>query len=179
VPSKGIRVRVWCEDSEHEAFARCLLADVFGIERRAIDVNKAPDGEGAASNWVVRRYQEEVLPTYRRARHQVGLGFLVLVDGDNVGFKARLEKLKADERAPDDRVVLLAPTWSVETWVLWLDGEPVKEGESTKDRLSPAEFRTRLKGAIARWKTPSQREELPSLANARIELKRLPTEPRA
>jgi len=34
-------VRVWCEDSEHEAFARCLLADVFGIERRAIDVNKA------------------------------------------------------------------------------------------------------------------------------------------
>jgi len=96
------------------------------------------------------------VPTYRRARHQVGLGFLVLVDGDNVGFKARLEKLKADERAPDDRIVLLAPTWSVETWVLWLDGEPVKESESTKDRLPPAEFRTRLKSAIARWTTPPQ-----------------------
>jgi hypothetical protein len=173
--SRGTRVRVWCEDGEHEAFAKQLLCDVFGVARRAIEVNKAPDGEGAASSWVMRRYHDEVVPLYRRTRHQAGFGFLVLVDGDNVGFAARLEALKADERASDDRIVLLAPTWSIETWILWLDGEIVKESESTKARLPSNEFRERLKGAVAVWHSSQQRGDLPSLANARIELKRLPT----
>jgi hypothetical protein len=170
----GIRVRVWCEDGEHEAFAKQLLCDVFGVDRRAIEVNKAPAGDGAASSWVIRRYHDEVTPTYRRSRHQSGLGFLVLVDGDNVGFTARLAALKASDRAVDDHVVLLAPTWSVETWVLWLAGEDVDESKSTKEHLPPVEFRGRLKEAVARWRSPQIREELPSLANGRIELKRLP-----
>lgn len=173
--SRGIRVRVWCEDGEHEAFAKQLLCDVFGVERRAIEVNKAPAGEGAASSWVVQRYHDEVVSTFRRSRHQAGLGFLILVDGDNVGCAARLDALKASERAPADRIVLLAPTWSVETWVLWLGGETVNESESAKERLPSDEFRKRLKEAVAHWRSPQQRDDLPSLANARVELKRLPT----
>lgn len=171
--SSGVRVRVWCEDDRHEQFARQLLAK-FGIERRSMQVNKAPKGEGAASAWVTKRYHDEVLPTYRRVQnHQAGLGFLVIVDGDDIGFQGRLSALKADERAPSDRIAILAPTWSVETWVLWLSGESVTESEKTKLRLSHSEFGERLKAGIAGW-DHSRDDELPAITNARTELAKLP-----
>jgi len=172
--SNSVRIRVWCEDDRHERFVRQLLADVFSIDRRAVRVAKAPKGEGAASAWVRRRYYDEVLPTYRRVHHQQPrLGFLVMVDGDNAGFQSRLRDLEADRRASGDRIAILAPTWSVETWVLWLAGESVTETEQTRGRLS-SDFAERLRSAIAQW-TPPQKNELPSLASARIELdNRLP-----
>lgn len=177
MPSRGTRIRVLCEDGQHEAFVRRLLEDVFHIDRRAIDVEKAPKGEGAASSWVVRRYNDKVVSAHRQTRNQRGLGFVVMVDGDNVGFKDRLAALQSEKRAPEDRIAMLAPTWSIETWILWLRGEAVGEGEQTKGRLSSDEFRRVLKDAIARWQAPPRQGELPSLTHGRLELERLPQNP--
>lgn len=174
MPSRGSRVRVLCEDGQHEAFARRLLEDVFHIHRNAIDVEKAPKGEGAASNWVVRRYCDSIVPLHRRTRNQRNLGFVIMVDGDNVGFKGRMAALQAEERTPEDRIAILAPTWSIETWVLWLRNEQVGESEQTKARLSSDDFRRALRDAITRWQAPPREGELPSLAQGRVELMRLP-----
>lgn len=70
------RVWVWCEDGAQEAFARRLLQSAFGLDRRAVHVNKAPEGKGAASSWGARQYRDEVVTRYAAVRnHQAGLGF--------------------------------------------------------------------------------------------------------
>jgi hypothetical protein len=116
------------------------------------------------------------MPDCRKARHQKRLGFLVTIDGDNVGFKRRLAELEAAPRDPADRLALLVPTWSIETWVLWLLGEEVTESVTLKDRLKPPEFRKRLPDAIKAWRIERAQEAtiMPSLSAARVELKRLP-----
>ena len=178
MPSSQARIWLWCEDREHEAFARHLLKERFGLDARRLFVKIAPRGEGAASAWVLRKYQEEVLPTARRARHQLHLGFLVLVDGDNVGWRRRVEQFEeAGGKEPrPERIAICAPTWSIETWVLWLCGEDVSEALSLKSRLPAMEFRTRLGKAIELWEPPRQTETecLPSLTAGRVELDRLP-----
>jgi len=136
-------------------------------------VDKAPAGEGAASNWVMRRYHDVALPLYRKVCHQTRLVFFIVVDGDNVGCAGRLKALDANGREDSDRIVLLAPTWSIETWILWLNGEEVSESEQTKQRLSDSQFRERMKTAVGLWEAPPRTGELSSLATARIELKRI------
>ncbi len=176
--SSQARIWVWCEDREHEAFARRLLKERFGLDARHLTFKIAPKGQGAASAWVLRKYQEEVLPTARRARHQQLLGFLVLVDGDNVGWKRRIEQFEqAGGNEPrSERIAICAPTWSIETWVLWLCGEEVTESVSLKDRLPPDKFRGKLDDAIAKWDPPRDKEadQVPSLSAGRVELQRLP-----
>ena len=176
--SSQARIWLWCEDREHEAFARNLLKERFGLDARRLTVKIAPKGEGAASAWVLLKYQEEVLPTARRARHQRHLGFLVLVDGDIVGWKRRVEQFEeAGGKEPrPERIAICAPTWSIETWVLWLCGDDVTEVASLKNRLPPVDFRSRLGEAIARWEPPrdAEMERLPSLSAGRVELDRLP-----
>lgn len=176
MPSSGVRIRVWCEDHEHEAFGRELLTRVWGIHPKALDFRIAPSGEGAASTWVRKQYSSSVLLEHQKARKQSRLGFLVLIDGDNAGLKGRFAQLEADQRNSTDRIAILVPTWSIETWVLWLTHESVTESESCKERLSPSEFRARLSRAIGHWdeQRTDEARVVPSLKTAREELKRLP-----
>lgn len=82
------RLRFWCEDRNQEAFVRTLFKKLWGIDdRRRIYVNAAPEGKGAASQWVIAQYAQ-VRKELRASKHQTALGFLVVVDGDNVGFKS-------------------------------------------------------------------------------------------
>lgn len=177
--SERVRVEVWCEDLEHRDFANRLLEEVFGLKPRAIRTNTAPRGSGDAKAWVLSQYQRDVLRLCRVKRKQQRLGFLVIADGDNAGFRGRLRTFNPDARDPDDRIALLVPTWSIETWVLWLtDGAPrITESVSLKHRLPPTDFRTCLRKAVAAWRTPKPGEEqaVPSLDHARGELLRLPS----
>jgi hypothetical protein len=109
------------------------------------------------------------------------LGFLAIIDGDNVGCTARKSHLLNDTpRSQEDRIAIWAPTWEIETWVLWLaqvqvGGQDVDEGQSYKTHLTSEKFRALVQDAIERWNSPRPDEgsRLPSLADARVELTRI------
>jgi hypothetical protein len=98
------RIYVWCEDRRQEQFARRLLAEV--LQARPLRFYVAPAGEGSASTWVLRQFEAEVVRMHRQNRHQTSLGFLVLIDGDQLGPTRRLEHMKRDS---SDRIAVLVP----------------------------------------------------------------------
>lgn len=168
----AVRICVWCEDREHERFARELLAQL-GVDRRRVRFQVAPSGRGSGSQWVVMQYAT-VCRQARAKRNQSNLGFLVVVDGDSDGRVQVAARLDAEaKRADDDRVAHWIPTWSIETWVLWLAGEDVTESVSFKHSC---DFTALLRKAVAAWERPRSREssDVPSLEAARSELERLP-----
>lgn len=175
-----LRVEVLCEDQEHEAFARRFFERWHGVDRRRIRVTVAPDGQGAAEQWVTRQFADFARKA-RANRHQRRLGFLAIVDGDRKGLAARKAALEEQAaREPGDRVAIWAPTWEIETWVLWLtrtpvDGEQVNERRPTKSALPSATFRDLLDPAVEAWRSPhpGEAESLPSLTDARREVARI------
>ena len=72
----------------------------------------------------------------------VGQALVVVMDGDNKGVQGRLAELdescrqdKVEVRRPDDRVLIVVPTWNIETWFAYLDGEAVDEAGRSYPRL--------------------------------------------
>lgn len=185
MPTNSVRLRIWCEDHAQERFARELFQTRFGVDRRRLTFMVAPHGKGAASRWVIRQNEDEVRRQVRATRSQQGLGFLLMVDGDNVGWRNRLETLvgNSGSREQGDRLAVWAPTWSVETWVLYLcdeqlDGRVIDESRSFKQTIAQRGGFTQdlLRRAARAWDPPraTERNDVPSLAQAREELMRLP-----
>ena len=146
-----------------------MLCEHYRIARRDIDTQVAPRGRGSAANWVTQQYPG-VLRLARSKRSQEGLGFLVIIDGDNVGVDKRREQLRAaagQSSSDEPRVAVLVPTRNIETWVRWLTGYDVNELQDYP--LSDEEFANRLPGAVEAWGMPRDRESLdvPSLSRAR------------
>lgn len=173
-----MRVEVICEDPAQRAFVAALL-ESLGVDRRRVRWDVAPGGQGAASAWVKRRYPALLERARRVHNHQGRLGFLVMIDGDDRGLGGRTQELDAEARStrrPDERVAILVPSWSIETWVLWLGCDDVTETESLKKRLPQPELIARAPAAAMAWRSPKPNEaiQLRSLAAARAELRRLP-----
>jgi len=110
-----------------------------------VNVVIAPAGDGAASAFVIKRYAREVRATTRRRPGQ-RVALIVMVDGDNLGVQKRKEQLEAvlreaneSPRAPEEPVVILVPTWSVETWLL-PRAPDVTEAEDLKPRIRKPEY---------------------------------------
>lgn len=124
------RAVVLCEDRAHAQFAKQWL------QQRAVQLVKeplaAPSAKGAASQFVLRQF-EEIAINSRRKRNQRGLGFIVIIDGDELGLQSRQSQLlDVARRALSDptlqwrdlsSVALLCPTWSIETWIRRLQGD--------------------------------------------------------
>ncbi|MBK8481484.1 MAG: hypothetical protein IPL40_09960 [Proteobacteria bacterium] len=92
---------------------------------------------------MISQSKYEVRRQVRATRRQQGLGFVLIVDGDNVGWRNRLDTLvgKSGSREQGDRRAVWAPTWSVETWVLYLcdeklDDRVVDESRSFKQTIA-------------------------------------------
>jgi hypothetical protein len=164
------RVRAWCEDRNHEKFIRRLLP-VLGIQLE--NVFPAPRGTGSAVSWVTARYPDICLKA-RATRNQVNLGFLVIVEGDSEGVEARVNQLHAEERDPNERIAILVPTWSIESWVWWLTGNEVDESKKYNREMRD-NFPQLVDGAVLAWQRPRADEQrfVPSLSAGRKELERL------
>jgi len=124
-----------CEDTQHEAFVRRFL------ERRGWRhkprVLKSSTGAG-------EQFVREHFPTELRAiRHRhVDRAQIVVIDGDNRGPAGRIAQLDAACQARDikprqqhERVAFVVPTWNIETWLAYLDGETVDARRSDYPRL--------------------------------------------
>lgn len=174
---------VLCEDVEHERFFRHLCRELKFL--RHVRFVLAPPGSGAAEQWVRSRYPLEVR-VYRSKANHLTNGLLVVIDGDQLGVDRRksqldeaLEQDGQETRRPGDRIAACVPTWSIETWLLWLCGtDPVDE--RTPYKRDPTFQRKREAGevspedAVKAWFSPRQRSSAPSsLADGRTELARI------
>ena len=107
--------------------------------RRRIRVEIAPPGRGAAERYVRDRFPGE-LAAYRRTHVSVVL--IVMLDGDRVGTTGRVRELDASckeqggpARQPDEDVLVFVPTWRIESWFAYLDGETIRENKRDYPRL--------------------------------------------
>jgi len=130
--SRNVLLVLLCEDRQHETFARRFLA-AAGWPTRRLRVEVAPPGRGAADSFVRERFPIE-LSSYRARRHHLQQALIVMVDGDRKGVKGRLHQLsevckskRIAPRADDERVAIFVPTWNIETWLAYLDGQSVDE----------------------------------------------------
>lgn len=135
--SRRTQLVILCEDTQHEAFLRRFFS-IMGWSK-PFRVVMAPPGQGAADAFVRRRFVKE-LREHRR-RH-VDRAVVVMVDGDARGVARRIRELDeacqesgVPPRSGEDRVAVFVPTWSVETWLAYLDGETVTQDRQDYPRL--------------------------------------------
>ena len=129
-----------CEDAQHEAFARRFLREVGLLkDRYQMRVERSAAGRGAADHFVEQEYVTE-LDVGRRTH--VATTLVLVTDGDAIGIDKRMRRLDeacrrrgVEPRSSADRVAVFVPTWNVETWLAYLDGETVDEGRKDYPRL--------------------------------------------
>ncbi len=175
--SRAAQFVLLCEDTQHEAFVRRFLAK-RGITGRRLRVLKNP-GQGAADAWVRNRFPTELAAIRKRP---VETRLVVVIDGDRFGVSDRRKELDERCRATEvepveitDPVALIVPTWNIETWLAYLDGEAVDETKSDYPRLKRERECQQHVDALHRMcQNRSLREPPPrSLRSACDELERL------
>ena len=137
------QIVVLCEDEQHSVFMSRFLKRM-GWQNRQLRIEKASRGKGSAEQFVRDRFPRE-LEAYRRNRNRVSCMLAVMIDGDNQGVVARRNGLYAacqrtavDPPKEDDRVAIFVPTWNIETWLTYLNGEEVEEDCAEYPRLERA-----------------------------------------
>ena len=135
---RQVQLVLLCEDQQQEAFLRRFFTSI-GWKGRQLRVNRSPLGKGSAEQFVREQFPKEI-KAYRRNRNRVACELVVMLDGDVSGVDARLTALdKACNQASvaprdnADRVAVFVPTWNIETWLAYLNGETVDE--TRKDYL--------------------------------------------
>lgn len=172
----GARWWLLAEDPRHERLA-LFVARALGLNDQPVKSWRAPSGQGSAAAWVLKQYAQRVRETTRK-RPGERVALLVMIDGDNLGcsrrkqqFDESLGERREPLRAEQEPIVLLIPTWSVETWLLGVSDESV----SFKERLRPGEESPAMFQAIAARLRERRLEDVAaSLRDARTELDRLP-----
>jgi hypothetical protein len=183
MPSGRINVVLLCEDAEHRSFFLSLCRE-FGFQ--AVRVVAAPSGvhkgpQGCA--FVQKRYAGELSGSRRPGATRL----IAVIDGDRFGVAARLALLDATcsaagvvPRNDDDRAAVCVPTYSIETWEMWLCGNDAEEEtdyseRSEYDRLCKADQVSAARAARAWSRGPRIGEpaRIPSLVAGRAEMMRL------
>ena len=146
------QVVVLCEDEQQAVFiGRFLKARRLRIREMHI----APIGQGSAEQYVRQHYPERV-KKYRRDSHHVFVALVVMIDADAKSVEQRLRELERElvrvappGRQADERIAVLVPRRSIETWIRYLQGEEVNEEERYPHLERPGDCREAA-GAMAR-----------------------------
>ena len=171
-----------CKDRQQETFVRRFLKPRYRARERSrrLRVEMAPAGRGAADQYVLERFPRE-LAAYRRQAGKRQTRLLVMIDGDSSGVERRTQRFddacrqkKIEPRKDSERIVVLVPTWNIETWLFWLEGHEVDETKKDYRKL-PKE--SECQPAVNELVTMCQRRKLrpsapPSLVAACSEFNR-------
>ncbi len=143
---KPAQVIVLCEDKQQEVFVRRFMKP---RTNHPIRIVSAPVGEGAGEQFVREQYPHQLRAL--RAAH-VNAVLVVMIDGDTAGAEERATQLQEScrqlgvpPRTPQDRVALAAPTYSIETWLRYLDGHTVNETERDRHLQHPGDCKTHVR----------------------------------
>ncbi len=130
---RKVTLAIICEDTQQECFARKFLYGM-GWNKRQLRVVKSPSGRGSGEQWVRETYVNELV-SYRRSH--VNYAFMAIVDGDTCGVQGRILQfdnkcieLEYPVRKAEDQVAIIVPTRNIETWIKFLEGNPVDETSS-------------------------------------------------
>ena len=169
---------VLCEDDLHKRFLMRWLAH---RNIQLVDAEVAPSSKGSGSAYVKNRFQLFVKKAKQKA-NQAGLGFIVVLDGDNVGFAA--QKLDLEKRIDTDetlkstferRIAALIPTWSIDTWVLAICGSEIIEITKTTDQTKRSIDDEKVRQAALNFDSYRRvlPAHLPAMVDAQLELRKL------
>lgn len=130
---RRVQIVLLCEDLQHATFCSRFLKEM-GKTYRVVRVLVAPGGEGSAEQYVRRNFPKELRA--HRAQHVDG-ALIVMTDGDLYGVSGRMQQLDEECQAKDipvrsntDRVAVFVPSWNIEAWLAYLDGETVDEAQA-------------------------------------------------
>ncbi|MGI8425531.1 MAG: hypothetical protein ACR2M4_02830 [Actinomycetota bacterium] len=166
---RKVQLVLLCEDQQQEAFLRRFLQGT-GWSNRMFRVVMGRPGAGGHA-FVTSRFPIE-LQAYRTRR--VDCALVVMIDGDNLGLVGRnatldraCDNVRVPRRRGDDRVVVAVPTWNIETWLAYLDGETIDEGRDDYRRLpTPGQCGPLVKNLIAMRKKGALRGPSPASLEA-------------
>lgn len=189
------RVVLLCEDRAHLDFLNALCIQ---LKLEKVSTHVAPRGRGCAFDWVEKQFPARLRELVGKRYPDVFL--LVALDGDNEGRSGRLRRLRSackNESVPElthkDPVALLVPTWSIDTWLVFFNKWSVipedEKAKSASQKLFskvkgfsspgvPIEDvprtmkKTALKRLVQGFLGEQRAEELPSLEDARQDLRR-------
>ena len=138
---RQIQLILLCEDQQHEAFLRRFFT-AMGWKGRQLRFKISPLAKGSAEQFVREEFPKEITE-YRKNRNRVGCELVAMLDGDAAGVDARLTALdeacnqaSVSPRNNTDHVAVFVPTWNIETWLAYLNGETVDETRSDYPRLA-------------------------------------------
>ena len=142
--SREVQIVLLCEDGQHQVFVERFLESAGRLTRkskRRLRVEKASQGRGSAEQFVRERFPAE-LAEYRRRKNRVSVALVVMLDGDAAGVAGRLAQLDSaceeqgvSVRQPGEDVFVFIPTWRIESWLAWIEGESIDETRSDYPRL--------------------------------------------
>lgn len=135
VSARRVEIVLICEDSQHEAFARRFL-DGMGFDTRQLQVVKSPSADGSAEQFVKERFPTE-LDAYRSRRTKAASALIAMIDADSKEvqdrvdeFKVSCQKRQIDGRRSDEAVAIVVPKRNIETWITYLNEQPVDESNA-------------------------------------------------
>ncbi|MDD5089759.1 MAG: hypothetical protein PHQ23_02480 [Candidatus Wallbacteria bacterium] len=131
---RRVQIVILCEDSQHEVFGRRFLKQA-GWENSDFRVVKSPEGKGCASQWVRKKFPEE-LSAYRQRKNRAASCLIAVIDADNLSVHERIRELEQECmdqgmvcRSNDDCVAFVIPKRNIASWVHHLLGEEVNESD--------------------------------------------------
>ena len=182
--SRPAEIVLLCEDRQQETFVRRFLKGHSGPRAREVSrrlrVEMAHPGRGAADHYVLERYPHEVA-AYRRQSAKRETRLLVMIDGDSAGVGGRTQQFdqacrdhRIEPRKDSERILILVPTWNIETWLSWLTGREVEETRKDDPKLAnPSDCDPGVKVLVTMCRSGELRHPAPpSLAAACAEFNR-------
>lgn len=175
--SARVSVVILGEDKQHIAFVRRILKKMGWTKPPRVVPLSA--GRGAGEHWVREQFPRELEELRRR---HVAEALFVILDGDKDGPDRRKKMLEEQCRAVDipfrsekEPVAIFVPTWSMETWLAYLEGQAVDESVRTYRKLRrERDSRWHVKQMAEMCRHQSWREPIPpSLQDARVEYHRV------
>lgn len=143
----------------------------MGWTKRDIRVPAYPRGKGSAEQWVRAAYIRELATYHKKFR---SYAFIAITDGDKLGVENRQKQIEQackaaniKPRSDDDAVAIVVPTWSIETWIKYLDGEEINEQQKTvKKKKNESECYPAVERLLSICKTDGLPENAPNSLKA-------------
>jgi hypothetical protein len=131
--NRSSQIVILCEDTQQESFIRRFLKKAHGIQSSLLRVSKNPSGKGSGEQFVRSRFPNE-LKALRQRQHRASTTLIVAIDADTSDTTQIRETLNAacaesgiESNTDRDNVAFVIPNRNIETWITWLNGQPVDE----------------------------------------------------
>ena len=167
---RKVNLVIYCEDKQQECFARKFLYGM-GWTKNDIRIPPYPIGRGSGEQWVREAYIKELALYHRKLRTYARIA---ITDGDNLGFENRIKQIEqacittgVEPRSKNDAVAIVVPTWSIETWIKFLDGDEYDEQQKTvKNKKNECKCYPAVDRLLELCKTTGLQEDAPSSLKA-------------